>query len=98
MIVAIGPDSVTLLEPDDFTRFHVTVTGLDRAAADALLRRQDAGSVADDALVAVSALRAWSGRAGDADWNAGFSRMLGYAGSKGWLSSDGSQIQAHIED
>ena len=97
MIVAIGPDAVTLLEPDDFTRFHVTLTGLDRAAADAVLRSQNAGSVADDALVAVSALRSWSGRAGDDDWNAGLDAMLAYAASKGWLSEDGSQIQAHVE-
>lgn len=37
--------------------------------------------------------------AGDrsAAWQAGFAEMIAFAGKKGWLSSDGELIRAHIE-
>jgi hypothetical protein len=101
--VDLEPGSVSLTGADDFTRFHVSVTGRpDGTRLDAVLRAtatgelDDAPDVATDALVRVDAVRRMAGR-GDAPWEADFAAMLDFARSKGWLLDDGGSIRAHIE-
>jgi hypothetical protein len=51
----------------------------------------------DEVWVDVEAVRrAAAGRVG-ARWDADFAGMLDYARAKGWLSEDGTLIQAHVE-
>jgi hypothetical protein len=86
----------SLLDPSDFKAFKVVVRAGDPGRA-----RPDLGSVADwvdDGHVAVSvdAVRALAGeQALTPDWEKGFSAMLGYAESKGWMVGDA--IRAHVD-
>ena len=91
MIVVIGPDRPPLLAADaDCTAFHVQHVGGDLAAGLASI----GGGLLDDgdALVGVAWVRAMSSAPG-----AALDGMLAYAGTKGWLSDDGSTIRAHVE-
>jgi hypothetical protein len=94
------PGAVVLVDPADCGRFHVAVRGTgDAVALDGALRSASVGGLDGDgeALVLVDAVRRLAaGSVGDT-WDADFAAMLGYAGSKGWLSEDGSSIRAHVE-
>jgi hypothetical protein len=97
--------TAVLADGADLSRFHVEVRHPGdgpplRSAVDACLRAADAGWVEGDvAFVTVAALRRLAVDAGVAspEWDAGFAKMLAYAASKGWLSDDGTAVQAHIE-
>jgi hypothetical protein len=98
--VAAHPATVTLEEPGDCGRFHVTVRGGgDADALDEALRAQAVGTVDGDgeALVRVDAVRRLAAGSVGATWEDEFEAMLGYARSKGWLSEDGASIRAHVE-
>jgi hypothetical protein len=93
------PPGVTLVEPDDCSRFDVRVLGpgdtddLDRALVGASVGRMGETG----ALVSVAAVRRLaSGSVGDG-WEDGFVTMLDYARSRGWLTDDGAAIEAHVE-
>ncbi len=90
----------SLDDPADFTAFHVLVEGAADGATSATVVSTlgaDGGAVDDDhVFVAVDAVRRLAGSR-DQHWDAGFAGMLGYAESKGWMSSDGSMIRAHVE-
>jgi hypothetical protein len=94
------PVAVVLEDPADCGRFHVAVRGTgDAGALDRALRSDSVGSLDGDgeALVLVDAVRRLAaGSVGDS-WDDDFAAMLGYAGSKGWLSEDGAEIRAHVE-
>jgi len=102
--LAPTPPVVTLEEPDDVQRFHVSVVGGDRAAPDSLamvyaaLVDAAAGRLeGDDAWIAVDAVRRMAhGRVGPG-WDADLDGMLGYARTKGWLDENGYAIRAHVE-
>ena len=87
---------VVLLEADDFHRFSVRLVGDGAAEA---LRASGTGRLisTSEAFVSVDAVRKLAGRETDESWDEGFSAMLRYAQSHGWLSSDGSEIKAHLE-
>ncbi|HVA03527.1 MAG TPA: hypothetical protein VMU64_07215 [Acidimicrobiales bacterium] len=98
--VAAEPATVTLEEPADCKRFHVMVRGGAGAGAlDEALRASAVGCLDGDgeALVFVDAVRRLAAGTVDESWEADFVAMLGYAGSKGWLSDDGASIRAHVE-
>ncbi len=102
VVVDIGaePATVTLEEPADCTRFHVTVRGGGAAGAlDGALRANAVGSLDGDgeAQVHVEAVRRLAAGTVDETWETDFAAMLDYAGSKGWLSDDGASIRAHVE-
>lgn len=91
MIVVVGPDRPPLLAQDaDCTAFHVHHLGGDLAAGLASI----GGALLEDghALVGVAWVRASSSAPAEA-----IDGMLGHAGSKGWLSEDGTAIRAHVE-
>jgi hypothetical protein len=93
------PPVVTLEEPDDCARFHLTVVGgNDLARVFGALVDAAAGRLeGDHALVTIDAVRRMAaGRVGD-DWDDRFAAMLGFAKSKGWIDDTGNAIQAHIE-
>ena len=89
---------LTLQEPSTFTAFHLEVTGGDvdderLATVLAPHGRLDDGH----AWVDVDAVVTLAGDAVDDEWRAGFDAMVAYAGEKGFLSSDGSAIRAHLK-
>ena len=99
--VDVSPERpvVTLEEPDDCTKFHLTVVGgqdvgrVFGALVDAAAGRLEA----DHAYITIDAVRRLAaGRVAD-DWDDRFAGMLGYAQSKGWIDDTGNMIQAHIE-
>jgi hypothetical protein len=91
--------AVTLAEPDDFTRFHVAVTGgRDRSRVAEALTASGAGRLdGDDAWMRVAWLRSAAGDGATAAWEQGFAAMLEYAGRKGWMAADGEAVRAHVE-
>jgi hypothetical protein len=100
MIVVVGTDGVHVEAPEDLRRFHVQAPpGVDAAAALAAVGfGRGAGDGGDDLLVSVAAVRAAvSGQVDPNVWEPQFAAMLDYAGSKGWLSDDGTMIRAHVE-
>jgi len=91
VIVVIGPDRPPLLAADaDCTAFHVQHVGGDLGAGLASI----GGALLEDgdALVGVAWVRASSSAPA-----AAIDGMLAYAGSKCWLSDDGTTIRAHVE-
>jgi hypothetical protein len=96
------PPAVTLEEPDDTTRFHVTVRGgqpgadlalVFGALVDAAAGRLEGG----DAWITVDAIRRLgAGRVGPA-WDDDVTAMLDYADAKGWFDPATHAIRAHVE-
>ncbi len=87
--------AITLRDPADFKRLDVMVDPqsrdrLERAIA-RIGRREDERHV----RLAPSVLRFLSGHAGDPQWEAGFSAMLGYAAHQGWVDECGN-VRAHL--
>jgi hypothetical protein len=85
--------TVTLVDPADFTRFHVETRG-DGDLSEALAAASAGRVEGEHAFIDVDWLRV-NGDESD-EWGAGFTKMLGYAQSKGWLDDRGA-IQAHVE-
>lgn len=98
MHIAISTDGVASLEDADvFTAFEVRHSGADRDWV--LSALGDRGALAqepDHVFVSKSAVVSLAGRAGDADWEAGFVAMVTYAESKGWTDPSGEMIKAHL--
>jgi hypothetical protein len=76
-----------------------------RSALEAVLRAHDAGTVEPDGevLVPPDLVRRLAGENAvgrgaplDAEWEPGFTAMLEYAATKGWIADDGS-IRLHVE-
>jgi hypothetical protein len=91
--------TVTLDEPGDFTRFHVSVPGgRDRSRlADAITVSGAGETDGDDGWVRVAWLRTAVAEAASPGWEEGFAAMLGYARRKGWLDDAGASVRAHVE-
>ncbi len=84
--------AVTLEEPAAFDRFAVLATpGAPPAALEGIARLEGG-----HAWVSPAALRRLAPAAGTPDWDAGFARMLAYAGRQGWLDAAGA-VRAHVE-
>jgi hypothetical protein len=98
VVVDLEEDRVSLAEPADFGRFHVQVVGgWDEGAADLLLGGVGRLESIERAWIDVRAVRVLAGDVVDEEWDTGFDAMIDFAGSKGWLSEDGTAIQAHVE-
>ncbi|NSX05499.1 flavin reductase family protein [Cupriavidus gilardii] len=87
--------AITLRDPADFKRLDVVVDPqpperLAHAIA-RIGRREDEAHV----RLSPSVLRFLSGHAGEPEWEAGFSAMLGYAASHGWVDERGD-VRAHL--
>ena len=86
-------ESAHLVEPEVLTALSVVLVG------DAPRDLGDFGSFdGDHAWLGVNALRQAAHATGvPADWDEKFDGMLAYARDKGWLSSSGTALRAHIE-
>jgi hypothetical protein len=86
-----------VVEPDDNRRLHVETDLTDRAALSEALRAANAGwADADAAWLGVEFLNRTAEPASRPSWEAEFTAMVSYAGSKGWLSPDGRHVRAHV--
>jgi hypothetical protein len=95
--VDLSRSSVSLRDPDEFTRFSVAVEGVGDLAE--VVRGSGLGRLAADGehlVVDPAALRALAGPAADEGWDQGFAGMCAYAAGKGWVEPDGG-VLAHIE-
>ena len=90
-----GAVRATVEDAANLRQLHAEFRGVDDPAAAAALSAAGLGELSGDHVwLSVAGLRA----AGDGspEWTAGFDGMVAYAGSKGWMSADGTQVQAHI--
>lgn len=99
IVVSTDPHRVQLFEPSDFTAFDVVADPADVPESIVAEALGDLGARAGDDHVWVSAagVRVLAGDAVDAEWEAGYQAMLGYASAKGWLNDDATMIRAHID-
>jgi hypothetical protein len=99
-VEAGAPHAVALREPDDFGSFKVVVRGMaegDPRLAD-VLEPYGRLNGEGDVLLRIDGVKALAADRGrDAEWLAQLDGMVAYAHSRGWLSEDGSAIQAHCE-
>jgi len=97
IVIDLSDATVSLRQPDEFTRFSVAVEG-EGDLAD-VVAQSGLGRLAADGehvLVDPVALRALAGPAADEAWDEGFAGMCAYAAGKGWVDPDGG-VLAHIE-
>ena len=95
--IDLAAGTADLAEPANFGQFHIIVPG--GGAAESVRVLGTDGAPADDGhvWVSIAAVRRWAGPTADADWEAGFEKMLEYADSKGWVDDDRTHLRAHIE-
>lgn len=95
MYLRVSGEGTSLEDPEDLKRFHIEMAAevTDPVAALTGWARLDG----DHAWVDVEAVRRAAGGRVGARWDADFAGMLDYARAKGWLSEDGTAIQAHVE-
>ena len=81
-----------------FTDFHVEApVGFSTAELAATMgegTRPDGGHL----WIAEAAVRHWLAGRTDDDWDEGFSGMVAYARSKGWMDEAGTYLRAHLEN
>lgn len=97
MVIVVDRDSVRLDDPEDLKGFKVVVQSGDETTVAPALKSVGRLVDRETAWIRAGAVRALAHGRVDDDWDKGFETMLGYAASKGWLSDDGSEIQAHVE-
>jgi hypothetical protein len=93
------PPLVSLEEPDDTARFHVSVLGPPdvRRVFGALVDAAAGRLEGDEAFIAIDAVRRLAAGRVEPDWAARFDEMLEYARTKGWIDDAGVAIRAHLE-
>ena len=97
IVIDLSEATVSLRQPDEFTRFSVALEGdgdLARVVQESGLGRLR--SDREHVVVDPFALRALAGPAADERWDEGFAGMCAYAAGKGWVEADGG-VLAHIE-
>ena len=97
VVVVIDGDVVRLDDPSDLKGFKVVVENGTENQVMQALAQVGRMSDHDTAWIRADAVRALAaGRVADG-WGEAFQGMLEYAAGKGWMSADGTEIQAHIE-
>jgi hypothetical protein len=97
ILIDLSSATVSLRQPDEFTRFSVALHG--RGDVAEVVAQSGLGRLAADGehvVVDPTALRALAGPAADDAWDEGFAGMCAYAAGKGWVEPDGG-VLAHIE-
>ncbi|WP_226575332.1 flavin reductase family protein [Acuticoccus sediminis] len=94
-IIVTDDGHLRLDDPRDFKRFSVGVRRRGAGAERAL--RPVARIEGEHAWVRPDDLRRLSPHAGEADWEAGFAAMIGFARKHGWIDAEGC-VRAHIEE
>ena len=108
-MIDLSDGTVSLSQPDEFTRFSVRVEGSVPVEGSApvegggdlarVVQESGLGRLAADGehvVVDPAALRSLAGPAADERWDDGFAGMCAYAAAKGWVEPDGG-VLAHIE-
>ena len=100
--LAAHPPVVTLEEPDDTRRFHVTVRGGQPGADTALVFGALVDAAAgrlegDDAWITVDAVRRLAAGHVSAGWGDDLTAMLAYADSQDWFDPATHTLRAHVE-
>jgi hypothetical protein len=100
--LAATPAAVTLEDPQDCGRFHVSATGGSDTGhlATVLAVAGVGGAVSGDTdhvWVSVESVRTLAAGRVDPAWSDEFGQMLSFASTKGWLDQGGTSIQAHVE-
>ena len=96
MELNLGTDSARLVDPADLTGFAVVLEGDADPSPEALA----AGGVlgfGDHAWVRTDALRRLAGRVATPEWEDGFTAMLDYARSRGWVDDEHGAVRGHVE-
>ncbi len=97
IVIDLSEATVSLRQPDEFSRFSVALEGEgDLARVLQLSGLGRPGADSEHVVVDPVALRALAGPAADERWDEGFAGMCAYAAGKGWVEPDGG-ILAHIE-
>jgi NAD(P)-dependent dehydrogenase (short-subunit alcohol dehydrogenase family) len=86
---------ITLSEPSVFNRLDVRVDPQAPQQLEQAIARIGQRDGAEHVRLAPAVLRFLSGHAGEAEWEANFDAMIGYAASKGWLDAQG-RVRAHL--
>jgi hypothetical protein len=92
---ADGEVRASVEDAGSLRQLHAEFRGVDDSAAAAALSAAGLGELSGDHVwLSVARLRA----AADAspEGAAGFDGMIAYAAGKGWMSADGTQVQAHV--
>ena len=99
MFISVGPDGkLALCEPDDFKRLHIEAADADMPPGDvAGALTSIATRDGDNFWVGIDALKALSGRTGDATWVRNFAAMIASVQKFGWLSADGQRVRCHVK-
>ena len=92
--IALYGGDPEILEVEDLKALRIEVTGgMPREAFDL----GELGRIVDGyGWLNIEALRAAGGRASDPRWLRRFSAMVEFAMSRGWTSSDGGELRAHM--
>lgn len=87
--------AITLCEPSVFNRLDVLVDPQSPERLEQAIARIGSRDGAGHVRISPAVLRFLSGLAGAEEWERGFSAMLSYAASKGWLDDQG-RVRAHL--
>lgn len=99
MIVYLTAVAATVHDADDCTRLHVS-TDLPETELDEALRVTGTGRIAAEgtALLTLDMLSTRARAAASLpNWAERWDEMLAYAARKGWITENGTAVQAHIE-
>lgn len=101
MYLDIKTEGVTLRLPDVTTDLYASYSQrlLPETIA-GILAENDAGELLPDGahvMIPVATLRRLAEGRVSEGWDAEFDKMISYAGTKGWLSDDGTAVRAHLE-
>jgi hypothetical protein len=101
MIVRAGREGVSVVEPDDFSRFHVEAAGLSASDFQRLVARSGALLPHEDeqhVWIGIDFLREQLDTARHPERSARLEGMVAYASRKGWVNDRGSHVAAHVEN
>lgn len=87
--------TITLCDPTVFNKLDVLVDPQSPERLEQAIARIGSRDGADHVRLPPSVLRFLSSHAGNAEWEAKFDAMIGYAASKGWLDEQG-RVRAHL--
>lgn len=99
MIVVLSQHSAQVTEADDLGRLHVS-TALQPEDVQLALQRSGIGTKVENgrALLIVDVLRALAAASATTPrWDERWEKMLNFARSREWVTTDGTGVWAHVE-
>jgi hypothetical protein len=99
VIVVLSEAQAQVMEADDLGRLHVS-TALQPGDVERALQESGIGTTVENghAMLTVNVLHALAAQAATApDWDEGWTAMLSFARSRGWITGDDRGVWAHVE-